>query len=170
MKTVFKIILLVFFFSFQQSYLQSNDSIRFIDFDFLIENTTAGKKIVDDLKKIRQENISILKPKEKSIQDLEASINKKKNIISENELNILITDMKKKISEFRILQNKLMKNLDKKKNDELNKFVQLTVPIIENYMKKKNISIIVDKKNIFIASKDYNISGQLIPLINNQLK
>ena len=170
MKKICKIILLVIFFSFQQSYLQSNDSIRFIDFDYLIENTTAGKKIVDDLKKIRQENISTLKPKEKSIKDLEDSINKKKNIISENELNLLITDMKKKISEFKILQNKLMKNLDKKKNDELNKFVQLTVPIIENYMNKNNISIIVDKKNIFIASKDYNISDQLIPLINNQLK
>ena len=78
--------------------------------------------------------------------------------------------MKKKISEFRILQNKLIKDLDKKKNDELNKFVKLTVPIIENYMNKNNISIIVDKKNIFIASKDYNISDQLIPLINNQLK
>ena len=138
--------------------------------DYLIENTNAGKKIVDDLKKMRQENITTLKPKEKSIKDLEDSINKKKNIISEKELNLLITDMRKKISEFRKLQNELMKNLDKKKIEELGKFVKLTVPIIENYMNKNKISIIVDKKNIFIATNDYNISEQLVPLINNQLK
>ncbi len=43
-------------------------------------------------------------------------------------------------------------------------------PIIEKYMSDNSISILLDKKNVFIASKDYEITYNLIELIDNQIK
>jgi Skp family chaperone for outer membrane proteins len=43
-------------------------------------------------------------------------------------------------------------------------------PLIEKYMKENSISILIDKKNIFIADKNYDITKNLIDLINNNLK
>ena len=43
-------------------------------------------------------------------------------------------------------------------------------PIIEKYMADNSIYMLIDKKNVFIASKDYDITNKLIELIDNQIK
>ena len=42
-------------------------------------------------------------------------------------------------------------------------------PVIEKFMSDNSISIIIDKKNIFIADKNYDITDNLIELINKIL-
>ena len=37
-------------------------------------------------------------------------------------------------------------------------------------MSDNSIYMVIDKKNIFIASKDYDITNNLIELIDNQIK
>ena len=37
-------------------------------------------------------------------------------------------------------------------------------------MEDNSISILMDKKNIFIASKNYDITNNLVELIDNQIK
>jgi len=37
-------------------------------------------------------------------------------------------------------------------------------------MTDNSIYMIIDKKNVFIASKEYNITNNLIELIDNQIK
>ena len=48
--------------------------------------------------------------------------------------------------------------------------LNLINPIIQEYMQNNSISIILDKKNIYIANKNYDISNNLIELINKKLK
>ena len=48
--------------------------------------------------------------------------------------------------------------------------LDLINPIIKEYMQKNSISIIIDKKNIYIADKNYDISNNLIELINKKIK
>jgi len=43
-------------------------------------------------------------------------------------------------------------------------------PIIEKYMSDNSINILLDKKNIFIANNDYDITNFLIELVDNQIK
>jgi Skp family chaperone for outer membrane proteins len=43
-------------------------------------------------------------------------------------------------------------------------------PIIQDYMKKNSISIIIDKKNIFIAQSNYEITDEILELINKNIK
>ena len=43
-------------------------------------------------------------------------------------------------------------------------------PILENYMKEKNIKMIVDKKNLIIASKDLDITSEVTNLLNGKVK
>jgi len=65
----------------------------------------------------------------------------------------------KEIDEFKISRNKNIVN-----------FLNLINPIIENYMKDNSIYMLIDKKNVFIASKDYDITNNLIELIDKQIK
>ena len=43
-------------------------------------------------------------------------------------------------------------------------------PILESYMKEKNIKMIVDKKNLIIASKELDITPDVTKLLNGKVK
>ena len=44
--------------------------------------------------------------------------------------------------------------------------MKLISPIIENYIREKSITIVLNKKNIFIASKDYDITNEIINIVD----
>ena len=43
-------------------------------------------------------------------------------------------------------------------------------PLIEKYMSDNSISILIDKKNIFIADKNFDITKNLVDLIDTNFK
>jgi len=57
-----------------------------------------------------------------------------------------------------------------KRNKNIANFLSLINPIIEKYMTDNSIYMLIDKKNVFIANKDYDITNNLIELIDNQIK
>ena len=61
-------------------------------------------------------------------------------------------------------------NLKSTRNKNIANFLNLINPIIEKYMSDNSIYMIIDKKNVFIASKNYDITNNLIELIDNQIK
>ena len=60
--------------------------------------------------------------------------------------------------------------LIKKKKIEFEKFFKKITPIIENYVSEKNIDILLDRKNIFVASKKKNITQEIIEIIDSKIK
>jgi len=42
--------------------------------------------------------------------------------------------------------------------------------MIENYIKENQISVVIDKKNIFIANRNNNITEDIVGIINETLK
>ncbi len=49
-------------------------------------------------------------------------------------------------------------------------FFKKITPIIENYVSEKKIDIVLDRKNIFVASKKKNITQEIIKIIDSQIK
>ena len=66
-------------------------------------------------------------------------------------------------------ENQTLNSIIKKKN-LLNNFFEKIRPIIEEYVDEKNISAVLNKKNIFIANKKYDITNDLIEVINEKIK
>ncbi|MDC0240737.1 hypothetical protein OAK08_03760, partial [Candidatus Pelagibacter sp.] len=56
------------------------------------------------------------------------------------------------------------------RNNNIVNLLNLINPIIEKYMAENSIYMLIDKKNVFIASKNFDITNKLIELINNQIK
>jgi Skp family chaperone for outer membrane proteins len=67
-------------------------------------------------------------------------------------------------------KKKEIDSLKKKRNTNIINFINSINPIIEKYMTDNSIYILMDKKNIFIAKNDYDITQKLIKLIDNQIK
>ena len=63
-----------------------------------------------------------------------------------------------------------IKELNIKKNKELNEFLKLINPIIQEYMKEKSIDMIIDKKNIFMAKSKNDITEDILKIVNTKIK
>ncbi len=68
--------------------------------------------------------------------------------------------------QFNEYNKKVSIEFDKKKQIELDEFMKFIQPIIEKYIKEKSITIVLNKKNIFIASKDYDITDEIIIIVD----
>ena len=163
-----KLIILIFaivVFSINNSYSENN--IYFIDFDKILNNSTLGKKILNELNNINKKNLSNFKIKEDEIKKIDKNISSVKNIISKEELNKKVNELKIKVKNFNDEKNKKNKELKEKKNILLKQFLEEINPIIQDYMDKKSITILLDKRNIFIANSKYDITNDIIEIINN---
>ena len=63
-------------------------------------------------------------------------------------------------------ENKLSDELNEFKKKEIKLFFEKINPIIEKYMEQNSIALILDKKNIFVARSDYDMTQELLDLIN----
>ena len=165
MKRLIILIFAIVVFSINNSYSENN--IYFIDFDKILNNSTLGKKILNELNNINKKNLSNFKIKEDEIKKIDKNISSVKNIISKEELNKKVNELKIKVKNFNDEKNKKNKELKEKKNILLKQFLEEINPIIQDYMDKKSITILLDKRNIFIANSKYDITDDIIEIINN---
>ena len=160
-----------FFFVFLLNFnnLNANDGIYFLDIDYILNNSNHGKLIINKLQEISTKNNSLLKKNEEELSSIEDEITKVKNVISKDELNKKIESFKKKVSEYRILKKSKSEEFNKLKKIELDNFFKKITPLIETFMQTKSIKIILDKKNIFIADSNYDITEDLIKYLNEKI-
>ena len=166
MKKIVCIIIILFFTTL--SYAENG--IYFVDADSLLNNSEYGKKIVNKLKNINSNNILEIEKDEKELKKIEDEINKIKNIISEEELNKKISNLKDKIIIYREKKDTKFKEYNDIKNKELNDFFVKITPFIEKFMEINSIQIILEKKNIFIANSKYDKTDSLIQFLNKNIK
>ena len=162
----FLILITTLFFSFNFNITSANENIRFINVDEILNNSDLGKVIINKLKKQNDVNIDKIKTIEQEIKKENEELTKLKNIITEDEFNKKLVVLKKKIDDFNILKNKLSNELNEFKKEEVKLFFEKINPIIEKYMEQNSIALILDKKNIFVARSDYDMTEELLDLIN----
>ncbi len=158
------LLFLLVFFNFTN--LNADQIIKYIDIDFILKNSNAGKVIIDELNSINAQNIQELKIKEDELKQLDNEIKKTTNIISETELQVKLDTLKKKVNLYKNYQKNKSSEFLKIKNKKIEAFFINISPLIENYMKTNNISMVIDKKNIFIVDSNYDITPQIIEILN----
>ena len=90
-----------------------------VDINYLIQNSNIGKKTLTNISNIDKNNLDNLKKKNKILQDLELSIKKKKNVISDEAYNKEVIDFKKKFQEFSKEKNNTVKEFNVFKKKEI---------------------------------------------------
>ena len=168
MKSFFIKFFIIFFFFASSSY--SSEKIVYLDVDFILANSDKGKIILSNLEKKNEENIKILQSKEKILKDEETEIIKQKNIISEVSYKEKINTLKSKIDTFKMDKDKLVKNFNQFRQQEINKFIKLVDEILGEYVEKNAIDLVLNKKDILMGKNKYNITNEIMELVNKSNK
>ena len=126
--------------------------------------------IITELENSKKAALLKFEKKEKDLKKIENEINKQKNIISEDELRKKLIEFRKEVSNYQKNRQTVINDFNQKKKSEFDKFFKKITPIIENYVKENKIDFVLDKKNIFVASKKKNITQEIIKIIDSKIK
>ena len=165
-----KIFFFFIFFFLSINLVISSEPIAYIDMDFIIKNSEIGKKTLDSIKILNDKNINELKKKEKILKDLESNIISKKNIISKENYDKEVLMFKEKANKFKEDQSKMVDDFNNYKKKELDGILSKISPIINAYMEKKSVKILLDSKNILIGRSNLNLTNEVLKEINEKIK
>ena len=162
------LIVLIFFFLNLTTIAYPNN-IVYIDMNYILSNSNYGKSIFNELENINKTNIKELEAKEKILKDLEKKITNQKNILSKEDLEKKINDLKKKIVVFNKNKDELSKEFNVYKNKQITDFMKNIEPLVSDYIKKNSITIVLDKKNVIIGEKDFDITLKILEIVDKNI-
>ena len=148
----------------------SSDKIVYLDVEKIMQQSTAGKSIIAQLKKKRELSISKFKKKEKEIIDKEKKLIAQKNVLSKEEFESKIIELRKDISNYQKERNKTSNDITRSRVKASTNLINKLTPILEDYSKKNSIRIIVQKKNIVMGKKEDDITKDILELVNQKVK
>lgn len=141
-------------------------NLAFINLEKIINNTDYGKEILNEIKLLKNKDYEKLKEMENQLKSSEDQLNKKRNIISENDYEKQIKNLTKKISEYRTFKNNVTINFENNKKKYLNTFFSKINPLIQEYMDEQQIDILLNQENIFIGKNSVDITDTIIKILN----
>tara|TARA_B110001452_G_scaffold155574_1_gene129474 strand:- start:558 stop:1088 length:531 start_codon:yes stop_codon:yes gene_type:complete len=168
-KKIFGILIITFFIcivSLTKVYAMT----VFIDMDHIMNNSLAGKSIGDQLKKTHQKNLDNFKKEEESLKEKETKIIAQKNVLDKNEYQKKISLLRKEVSEYRDMRNKMINGLTQKRLEAQSLLIKTLNPILADYSEKNSISIILQKKNVIIGKSELDITKEILKLLDADIK
>ena len=115
-------------------------------------------------------NLEKFKSKRSNLINQEKDIIKKKNILSKEEFEANVSDLNKKMKNFNKEREQTFLKFEEEKKKKLNNFLLNITPLIETFVKENSINIVLNEKNLFIASKNFDITNQIIEIVNKNIK
>ena len=164
-KKLFVIVVLIFF----QSNL-SAEIPHFLDFRFVLNESTAGKKAQTELKNKLEKGIKNIREKEKKLQEQEKTIISQKKVLKPEEYKKKVNELRLKVSNLQKERKVLIDQTSASRNKARNELLKNLNPIIKKYMQEKQIRMVVDKKSLLLADDKLDITKDIIALLNKQLK
>ena len=155
---------LVFFFILPFNAISSEISI--VDINFLLKNSEKGKKIQKDIDKIKSNQKKFFEKKQMEFKEKEKKITLKKNVISEEEFKKEIEIFKSDLNKFNDERRLSIQEMNKKKSNIIANLIKEINEILIDYSKEKNISTVIDKKNVIITRSENDITKDILSILN----
>ena len=165
MKKIFFTSILFFFSSTLYA-----DLPHYLDFNYILNESNAGKKAQTTLKNKLDSGIKTLNGKEKSIQDSEKKLIQKKKIISAEEYKKEIQKLRTSVAKLQKERSELVNSIAKKKKKAKDELLKNLNPIIKDYMVEKKIRMVVNKKALVLADENLDITQDILKIFNSKLK
>ena len=170
MKIHLKIFLILIFILIKQPLSVAEQKITFLNLEKILNDSISGKKIIKNLEELKNNNANSFKKISEEIRNKEENILKQKNILSKEEFEKKIINLRQEVDQFNKERNKTIKEYEITKKNELDNFLKIITPFIEKYIAENSVGLVLNQKNIFIADKKYDITEKIIAIVDENLK
>ena len=163
--------IVVFFISvFCSGFAYSSEKIFYIDLDYLLNNSIAGKSIIKQLEDENKLYLTNFKKIEATLKEEEKEIISQKNVLDKNEYEKKINLFNKNIKEYKKKREKDNKNISRMKADAQKILGTSLQKILADYSEKNSVSYIIPKQSIIIGKSELDITNKILNILNSKIK
>ncbi len=148
----------------------SSEKIVYLDVEKIMQQSIAGKAVIEKIKKKRETSISKFQKKEKEIFEKEKKLISQKNVLNQDEFKKKIQDLRNDISNYQKDRNKTLNDITQLRIKASTSLIKKLTPILEAYAKENSIRIIIQKKQIVMGNKEDDITSDILDLVNKKVK
>ena len=116
---------------------------------------SSNKKFNDTAKKLKEEENKIIG---------------QKNVLSKDDYRKKADELRKKVFALNKDREKSIKNIATKRKKAGDEMLKNLNPILGKYMEDNNITVVIDKKHVLMGNKKFEITSQIIEILNKNLK
>ena len=160
----------IFFLVFLIGFSNANENIRFININYIVNNSEAGKtlnKIIENKsKKIKSE----LNDLGKKIETKKEKIISQKNILKKDEYEKLVKNYEDEVKKFNNIRNKKNEDFNKYRINSQKKIIEALNPLITAFLKKESVQILLQKEQIIFGDKELDITEEILKRFNDKHK
>ena len=161
-----KIILFFLFINFAEA----NNDIRFIDINYIVNNSISGKNLNLMIEKKNKNITNELKILGKKLEEQKNKIVSQKNILKKKDLDNLVKDYENEVQKFNEIRKKMQNEFNSFNIKSKKKIIDLLNPLITNYLKNESIQILLQKDKIIFGNDALDISKEILKLFNDKYK
>ena len=170
MNRICKIFYFCLFVMIQSQAHSIEQKIVYLNLEKIIQNSSPGSLILKELQDKNKQITEKFKLKGSDLRNQEQDIIKKKNILSKEEFEAKAIALNEKMKIFNKEREQTFLKFEEEKKKKLNNFLSKITPLIEKFVEENSINIVLNKKNLFIASMKFDITNQIIEIVNNNIK
>ena len=158
-----------FFLIFTLCYAE-DQKIVYLNIEKIMQNSIAGKSIKKQLENLYNKDLEKFKKSDEILKNKEKKLITQKNILSQEDFQKELTNLRTEIINFQKEQMKARENINKLRIEATSKLISKLSPILQEYAKKNSISLILQKKNIIMGKKEIEITEEILSITNNEIK
>lgn len=147
-----------------------SENLAFIDMDQILSKSKIGIYINNEIEKKNNLSQKILKEMEEDLRSKDNKINSQKNILSDNELKKKIDELNQDLKNYQKITQESRNKINSFQISATGKLLKNLKPILAEYSKDKNISIIFQKKDLIIAKNSLNITKDIIKILDQKVE
>ncbi len=160
----------IIFFFLLINFSEANENIRFININHIVNNSNAGKslnKIIEDKNdKIKSELDKITS----TLKKRKDKILSQKNILKKEEFDKLVQNYEDELKSFNSIRTKKTAEFNSFRINSQKKIIDLMNPIIEDFLNKESIQILLQKDKIIFGDDKLDITNEILKIFDNKHK
>tara|TARA_B100000242_G_scaffold136619_2_gene97066 strand:+ start:1450 stop:1971 length:522 start_codon:yes stop_codon:yes gene_type:complete len=165
-----KLLIIKFFLLFFSISYAEDFKIVYLNIDKIMEESIAGKSIKKKLENLYNKDLEKFKKNDEILKQKEKKIIAQKNIMSQDDFQNEITNLRSEIIKFQRDQVNARDKINKLRLKATSKLISKLSPILEEYAKENSISLILQKKNIVMGRKEIEITDEILSIANKKIK
>tara|TARA_B100000787_G_scaffold132030_1_gene100900 strand:- start:347 stop:877 length:531 start_codon:yes stop_codon:yes gene_type:complete len=155
---------------FYSSAVYSNEEIYYLDMDYVMNSSLAGKSITSQLIKKNKLNSIDFKKIEDDLKKEEKKLISQKNILKEEQYQKKIVLFSQKINDYKKKNRTLAADINNSKIVAQKELLIILTKILSEYSQKNKIKYILSKQSIIIGKSDLDITKKIIKILDTKVK
>ena len=164
------LLLIIFFIFFSKPSIPQENKTVYLDLNMIMANSNAGKSINSQLETNHKKNIANFQKLEEELKNEEAKIISQKTVISKEDFEKKIMNLRDKANKYRKERNDSINNLNNQRLDATQKMITLIRPILSEYSDNNSISLIIQKRNIIIGKTSLDITDDILKIVDEKIE